>query len=518
MAELSSPPPEAREEAERRSSDVEPAQSIREETTTALEAEGEGPLQVTVLDDLGKPLVGAEVAAYWLVGNRPRVADWEAAAWEGPVWRSGPGGRVDLPMPPRPQQVVIFARASGVWGQAALRSFSEEPRLTVVLKNDLSLSVQVQDDLGRPVTGVSVRVSLREDAGTIFGFLYGTSAGEGGVVHFEHIQERFPEDFDGAAVVQLAAPSVDALAVEVDLLPPPLEPVVIRLPEVGGLRLRMVDAQGVPVGERSENLTIGDFLEPSVVRLDYRGADGVVREFPLSFTGDAVEIFPVGTGVEFQLSVESVLMRGATEWLSGPSHAGHWVEQDVEVDLLPVLAGRLIDSAGQPLAGYWHATGMRAGHGTYNQYFETQADGTFLIPYPAIEEGVREQLSVVFRPSRADRSEPTAFIDGGTHRWHAGVNELGEVRMGRASLLASGQVLDVAGQPAAGVAVSVLHGTWGGDLYSASWIPAATSDADGRFELRGAFPHAEAIILAAGGQPLESARVGMRDLVLRLPQ
>lgn len=468
---------------------------------------------VRVVDDLGAPVHEAELAVSWWLRGETAAADREAEAWAGATTWSDQQGLARIAIREHAHQVLVFARKSGVWGRGVLRDFRGELEVTVTLKIDLTLLVQVQDDLGRPLAGVNVLVSKREDAGTRFGFYYGTSEGADGMVRFDHIQERFPDDFDGAAVVQFVAPSISPQMVFVDLHPPPLEPVVLRLPELGGLRLRMVDADGLPVGELSENLTIGDFLEPSVVRLEYRDDEGVIREFPISFTGDQVELFPIGTGVEFRLEIESVLMRGTSDWFAGPQRSGDWVDHDVEVEVLPVLSGRLLDRAGTPLAGYWLATGIRPGQATYNQYFETKEDGTFLVPFPTIDDEVREQLSVVFRPSARDRTEPSQFIDGSAFRWYPGINELGDVVMGELPILAQGRVLKRDGSAAPGVTVVVLHGETGGDLYSTSWVKSVSSDDEGGFTLRGFFPHAHDFVLATQGGGHQRCRVGSLDVV-----
>lgn len=466
-----------------------------------------------IVDDFGASVPEAEVARCWtLRGQRP-VVDHEAAAWAGERVLSDEHGLAWIPLEANANEVIVYARKSNTWGQAALREFDGVLEVTVVLKVDLTLVVQVQDDLGRPIEGVNVLVSKKEDEGSQSGFLSGTSEGPEGMIRFEHMQERFPENFDGAAVVQFAAPSSLPEVVHVDLKPPPLEPVVLRLPELGGLRMRMVDAEGQPVGELSEQLTIGNFLETSVVRLQYRDQGGELRDFPLTFTGDQIELFPIGVGIEFRLEIESVLMRGKSDWFAGPARSGEWVDHEVEVEILPVLSGRLVNAAGVPLVGYWHATGMRPGEASYNQYFETEEDGAFLIPFPTIDEAVREQLSVVFRPSARDRVAPSAFIDGSTFTWFSGVNELGDVVMGELPILAQGSTQKRDGTPVPGVTVVVLHGESGGDLYSTRWVQSVTSDAAGKFTLRGFFPQAQEFVIATSGGGHQRARAGARHLV-----
>lgn len=388
----------------------------------------------------------------------------------------------------------------GLWGMVQFPEQATDVEL--VLAPDPPLRVRVKDDDGRPVGGVPV--CLRQRFGDLTMDLFATASASGsGIAELEHVQpllrneERDAESY--AALAILAEEPVEAPIDPGDL---PSEPIELVLPPTGSVEVLIRD----PAGEA--------LAEAAVVRMT-RAGDGRDDARDLE-RGDRVQVvaeggrafFPhVALGLDLALVVEPVTGYGALRLHhAGPGTAGEQVTVLAALtELLPVLSGRVVGPDGEPLAGYRLDARLvtdtaESKQSIVHAALRTDAEGRFRMPLS--EEPVDP-------PGRAVLELATDGPDGAPltaavplrARPVAGSNDLGTIALAMPPLIASGRVIDPAGQPIPGARVlvevpSTRETTAASNVWRTAWELRTRTDPWGRFVVRGELD-ATAIALTA---------------------
>ena len=361
------------------------------------------------------------------------------------------------------------------------------------------LRVQVVDADGSPVAGVPIVI---EKPGSHSALWSGKTEGPDGVVTIG----AYPDELginvaDGQLAVSANVHTLIPLTQSLVNGEIPRDVVRFELPPTGSMRIRAVNALNLPIRQEAdvimyltgeERRRLGKrrgplFLIPNV-RFALR--DGVV----------VLPYVEVGQRLEVNLSVQG-MKQGWTsnipvQKVSGPMQAGEQVDVLFALDA-PILAGRVLDPAGKPVANReltgW-LMGVRGMATTRARTkMRTDDDGRFSVVVRQKQAGTGERQFVITlnEPDRTGAIEklPTgpqvrvALPDELTEPMH----ELGDLTLSQDVRFES-EVRDERGLPIEGVEVSLFESTYPrqfavrkSGLRLAKYD--ATSDRDGRFSL-----------------------------------
>lgn len=450
---------------------------VRDEVAAPAGAEPVSPSAtwtLRVVDEADRPLPGAEVGCH-VERDVDDYADSESRerdAWAGDVRVVDAAGEVRIPLAAA-RSWTVYGRTAERWGVlfvefATAQAASPVPVLR--LQPDRTLRARVLDDANRPLAGV--RVCLADDEGIAeqVAGAWRVSEAPDGIATFRHVQQFVNERWQGDGVVALDCPTDPLVFAPVRFDDLPAEPIELRLPATGAVVLTLVDQDGRRVDDTRDELS----AQIAVL------TDGGQRRHQVGFRGAELRLQPVGLGLRLAVRVDEPEVTGSIEF-AGPTQLFEVIERTFAVVRHPTLGGRLVDRSGAPQQGYWFATHLRDVRGIYNQYFETGADGRFVIGIP--EPGPDAPRALWFHRTLPDR-EHHAFCRLDDLGLHGGRNEIGDVVLGPPPLLVEGTVVDEAGKPVAGAELAVLRGTpdeaWSLDSVER---PAAVSDADGAFRV-----------------------------------
>lgn len=401
-------------------------------------------------------------------------------------------------------------------------------RLVLQTDETLRLSAQFADTTAAAGVPIAVLQQRAGDDGPARPLWQGDSDARGAVVlrHFQlHRQPNDKPDLKETFAAIARVPG--ASAVPFAGRPAPDEPVVVAVPPLGRIAVQVVDHAGTPVlAEGSIGLTTetGPVTEANDAPLLPRQFLAQNREKP---PGDALVLLPFAEVMApLRVYARFPESRRVAEVgpLTGPSTAGE--TRTVTLPLGPqqaLLAGRLLGPEGQGLGAaptrvevtLWHGD-KRLVHGDVHAL----DDGRF--DWVLGDFGDREGFVVEFRlePDEKQPTGPTTEVQGvplrleplgarvrtGTIRGGRRI-ELGDVRLGVLPILASGEVLDDAGQPIAGARVTLRCGALpsGRANEMAPLRSLATRcDEQGRFTILGEAPPAACELLAEQDQHFDA--------------
>lgn len=468
---------------------------------------------LTIVDEHDAPVADAEVD--WVFGIDDRFGEGfgedEAEAYaaeHGRHARSDADGRVRIVV--GDSSVWAYARKGGRWGHEGIWSGRTPPPggFRLVIRPDVTFAVLVKDADGEPAQGVPLVLALREDRGAALAWASSSlrTTGGDGLARWPHAQQQARFAWGARAgkpvpwwEIAVAAPDLEAPSL---WLPPhdlPSEPPVLQLPPTGHLRVRA---------------TVGGRPEPGTERMWLAGVDGAARpplRNPVAHAGTA-EFRHLPLGRRFKV--------GRSNWsfvVEGPTAAGEW--REVTLDLsqrLVLLAGRLLDEQGQPLAdrSYWIEWKLDGKQGSSRT--TTTADGRFLTTLREPTDGNTPLQLEQFRLRRigdeAERGELSA------QTLVRGVNDIGDVRLSRPPLIATGRFdCDCDRRLRAHVEVQFFDANHQNPWSTASALSAEVHD-DRTFEVRGDAPAAPLRLLVHAydmlAPPPFEFRSGARDLVV----
>lgn len=384
----------------------------------------------------------------------------------------------------------VVAMHEGRYGRMQLRDNTVPPRdgYRLELVADRSVAVQVVDGNGRPCIGVPVTMLLMggDESQRNVGDLQplATTAAPDGIARIDHIQ-CLGEVLSGAPLVPervgprlcLPGSSIDGPDFAYDRLP--LEPVVLRMPPVGSLRVRAELAgrpapgfQHVWLSCEDPEETLDATMMQSVSMVSV-GADGTAR-FPFVLLGRRWNVYTEAGG-------------GMWRTVAGPITPG----QELEVVLTAeehaaMLSGRLVDSSREPLRdqafsfaadgdGFWQRVDGR-----------TDGEGRFVVLVGSFEEPA-QSARMTFDVQRQDASPLHAAIPPRVLR--EGIEELGDVLVGEAPLLVAGAIVCEGRPLPKGIYLEVQRLWPSEDGSEPQWGQAGEQypfvDDQGRFSVRG---------------------------------
>ncbi|MBL8738373.1 MAG: hypothetical protein JNL12_18225 [Planctomycetes bacterium] len=360
----------------------------------------------------------------------------------GRTARSDSSGRLQLWM--ERHGGLVCARVGSRYGEVRVRD-GEPPALgyRLLLELEERLLARVVDTAGNPVAGVPVGLRARSGEpmpSAVSGqhdYLHrSVTSDANGLASFPHLQELRsiplgPQEGKPAAGFELgiAIPGFDLAPIEVDAtVPLPPDPVELRLPATGALRIRyrLAGAALSAVELVILRATAGEDRRSGDLEVDAQvDADGWAV-FPVLPAGKRMFVEPHGFGVFSLPSAELP-----------PLVAGATLQHEIDlVGLGFVLRGRLLDRDGQPLAGASVHVAYRVSRSSGFATVKVDENGQFLHALPRVGDATTVRI---------ERYDLTPEGHGGLRasleprELQLGVHDFGDLRIGGEPLVCSGR-------------------------------------------------------------------------------
>lgn len=446
---------------------------------------------VFLLDSSEPEVPPEERNQFSLAGPDERLERW------GEVFVCDELGVARVPLPTTyPSQ--LGARARGRWARKEIHGGSAERAHVVELElaRTLHLRVMVLDDGDRPRAGVAVSYCAME--GTQGRILRTASTDEEGIAELRHLREAIAgvgwQVTEHAVCAGFAAdPPVRA---RFDPLNPPEEPIVLRLPAMGGVEIEVLDHSGAQVRDGIEVVlqrvsTARRSVEAAPeTRIWPDGARGALR---LPVVDGRVRFERVGLGLRLEFGADfDGIGRFERQEAAGPLDPGQLVRLTLrQTAALPVLTGRLVNESGAPLPlTQWEAEFYPEERPLQllKRTLRTDEVGGFRTAFPA--EGAPAGRTLLLGHTTRDGRTDLALAEF-TIPLDPGVTDLGNVVLGGPTLVA-GIALDPDRLPLAGaqgrIEALAFDVAGAAGLRGAFQVLDWSSGADGRFIVRGAAP------------------------------
>ena len=380
-----------------------------------------------IVDGEGRPVPGAsvEVEEYPWRALHSMNAAWRHEMRSGPRTLSASDGTFAIRLA-RGQSIPLRVRKEGLAERFLDKCLAGE-RLRIVLGRGADLDVTVRDAAGAPVPGTELRLWRVTDSNGI------------------EIERRGTTDAAGRFVFDALTPGRAFLSAEhaKHALPNWAHP---EIPETGTLAVEVAFPEAQVVTGKVTHARTGAPLAGARVGI------GWTMEMPVTTAADGT--YRMETWAPKQGRPElHARADGFVGWIAPVRESG-----DLDFELVPgdAVAGRLVDSSGAPLAGAFLSVlesrdprGPRPPpHPWDTLHGRTGADGRFLLR--GLDHAVPHTLlATVPGRGRVLLEFPPAPEEGGT-------TDFGDLVFGPGRAL-EGLVLDLAGEPAAGIGV-VLKG------------------------------------------------------------
>jgi len=391
----------------------------------------------------------------------------------------------------------------------------------LVLAPDSNLTLLVLDEQDQPCSGVPVTLAVLDEDAALLGN-YGLNAmartNDDGIAVIKHLLEWRRLMFDNPEFANvprqanafLMLPQHNEPGPMIDLVNPPTDTVVLRMPTCGTVKAR-VELPGLPRVNNHEMVLTGD----SSSRFN-----GYVVKLPADDGWTWFRYVPI----QKRFRVNSLAARNIGEEFDGPAARGDVVEvvisQPKNVIFLRV---HMVDHDGEPVAKKVLTAKLKGQHvRTYTQ-FTTDDNGDALLSMPfdpeadlvAIESGTINVIG-------ASTGYGTATIKPMALR--PGVFDLGDLVLERGKLVAAGRLM-AGSEPyikPISVAVQTFQAT--AEPPPPRWRTVhkcVATIAGGRFEVHAKLPAGEHRLYFHGlhNQPVEPVpfRIGQQDLVVQIP-
>jgi hypothetical protein len=421
----------------------------------------------------------------------------------------------------------VFARAGDRYGELVLSAYGEQPEggHRLLMRREEHLRVRVLDAAGQPAPRARVGLSFGTEASSEANPSYDSYAATdaAGVATFAHLQQLRSSHSGPSAshattgcAVGIAIPGLPATPVVVAPSQPlPKEPIELRLPPTGSLRVRCtvasvpmhgLDRVRVHEGAESPSKAVNLGLDERVDDDGWAWFRWLPADVPLFAT-------PAGINVSF-------LMPSALPGLV----VGELVEHHVDfVDVAIVLRGRLLDPAGVPMANTSLRVQYGLGGGGAASGLRTDAQGVFQLVALKPQDGKEAWPLRHFEVVTLDRQELRLSLP--PREVVAGINELGDLHFGGEPLVCAGRLEGY--RPRMWGAQMVLEREeLAADSGTRSWTtlqqPQVGVGSDGVFEARGRVEPGRYRLRIVARDHLPVApvefRLGQRDLVVPMEQ
>ncbi|HEU4420063.1 MAG TPA: carboxypeptidase-like regulatory domain-containing protein, partial [Planctomycetota bacterium] len=408
--------------------------------------------------------VTREQAEVFLRARKQTMPRYEWPEALGQRVRTGADGIVQLPATETP-----WLCAASLGDEFAFTAVPPGERLVVmhlVLDETVTVHATCADD--RPVAFLPIALLQRAGNGEVRTVWQGEAAANGRAVvrHFQLVLERQPAEkrespprYAALAMAPLPAP----VAVEF-ARPVPREPIRLCLPPIGGLEVLLTDHRGTPL------------LSPAVVIAQVERKEEPTQPFPFAagltnrrqqkpVGAEPVSLPFIGASTPLRVVARFPHDRRAAQLspLTGPGQADE--QKRVTLPLAPhhvVLAGRLLLPTRAPVAtATWPAVLWRADRDLETCTLHTIADGRFDLVLGTRSDATEYWLEVAAVPYLIDLHEgkhDEAVLGARVHvpGLPGGQRiELGDIVLGEAPVLTSGEVVDDQGQPVPDASVNV---------------------------------------------------------------
>lgn len=341
----------------------------------------------------------------------------------------------------------VFAREGTRYGTVSIQADKPAPPegYRLLLDEDLTVRVHVLDAAGRDAVDVPVSLDCCDaDGEQQASYGDGIATDGAGMAAFQHAQSRQVWNWGkhrGEPVAQWAAcvkvPGLEVGRVLVDAQSPPVEPVEIRLPPTGRLKVK-VTFEGRPI--------------PGLDRLRFHAgprdtADALNGSWYTYVDQDGWARFghvPLGKTLY-------VLPGGAASWdieVAGPTEPEQEVTAALEIaDSVVTLVGRLLEADGAPVAGQTITADFHARIMSGTTQVQTDKDGRFVwaVYRPRPEEKTELALDRLAFERRLTGTPPQR-VNVPPRALVVGRNDLGDLRFTVDSLVVGGHfVFDTPG-------------------------------------------------------------------------
>lgn len=510
-------------------SDAMDGEDADDDRESAVDAAARAPRVQVLRGEPPQPVAGAELCflpeplARQRLDAGSTVPRYELPATFGKRLRTDGEGLAVLPRERGPCLCSVLH--DGEFGFLVVPPRDRVFRLVLQTDETLRLTARFADATAAAGVPIAVLQQRAGEDGPARPLWQGDSDARGAVVlrHFQlHRQPNGKPDATETFAAIARVPG--AIAVPFAGRPVPDDPVVVPVPPLGRIAVQVVDHAGTPVLAQGSIGLTSDGAPAAAAS----GAPPLPRQFLAQNRdkppGDALVLLPFAE-VMAPLRVHARFpeARRAAEVgpLTGPSTAGE--TRTVTLPLGPqqsLLAGRLLGPDGEGLGAaptrvevtLWHRD-QRQVHGDVHALDDGRFDWVlgdfgdregFVVEFRLVPDEQRPPSPPTAGQSLPLRLEPLgARVRTGTIRGGRRI-ELGDVRLLVLPVLASGEVLDDAGQPIAGARVTVRCGSLPSGDRASEMAPlrslATRCDEQGRFTILGEAPPATCELLAEQDQ------------------
>jgi hypothetical protein len=394
--------------------------------------------------------------------------------------------------------------------------------LRLELWKPLAIPLRVVDGEGARVAGVEVALAEAERSLHLDSSLRATTDGAGEARIADLELEEALQSPSRKFVAGFAFPNLPPVSVPVAVDPPPADPVELTLPATGALAFHLVDENGA-------ELAVAGSLQLNAATAAEAGDSGRKRGASQSIHVDLDETGHgtaprVGLGLDFRAAPSVAERATPTQRFAGPTRAGETIDVALPAGAIgPIVTGHAVADDGTPLGG----ADLRAQFDAFDPNgkltgsdradVKIEADGAFRLDFS--RSGQKGRGGRLFLRATRDGGSPlegTADLSMPP----AGIDDVGSVKLAPPPLIAAGSVVDDETIAVEGALVTIEVKLDAPPPFKVNHLPAATTTAEGRFELRGELPDGSLSLRAQRGgylpmRPLPFI-VGASDLTLTL--
>lgn len=413
-----------------------------------------------------EPVAGAEVR--WCSRVRafaPRDRTWIADPNAGERFTTDSDGRVRVPS--SEHGAAVHVTIDALTGDTELSSLSTGD-VIVIVEAAATTYVRVVDHTGDNVPGIGVSLHAQHGERTlIHASSETTENGLATLVDYVAIGSEH-----GVVWIEPELVQPRPLRIPIERPSTALDPIVVRLPPLGELRVVVMDDARIDA-EANGNVTL------RLVTTEGPFNDKVLQ-LPLRDGGMRIGRVGLGGIIRARVSTDSL------PWLvevhgAGPAHDGEEVQLAVRVAELTWIRFRMLDASGDPIRGSTFNVRVMTGGSQCAGRIPSDLDGAVRVPltdpwklgdvrYARIEVAALGQALLDL-----SRDLP------------AGTTDVGDVHLGDGPRIAAGRVVDEHGEPLsnARVVLVLLDGANSSERFQAGALPRITTGLDGTFELIG---------------------------------
>ncbi|HEX6813735.1 MAG TPA: hypothetical protein VF384_19095 [Planctomycetota bacterium] len=340
------------------------------------------------------------------------------------------------------EQTLVLARRETRYGTLRLQKNTIPPRdgYRLEIEPDIEVLVKVLDSHGQPAAGVPIGVTQNDAQGKVLQLwrwqAQAITRAPDGIAALRHLQELRAEhraDKFAEWRARTYLPGHDDPGVAFQVETPAAEPVVLRLPPCGGVRVR-AEMHGA-------TLTAVKTIMLAENSREQGGMNWMMRRATHSRSVDDqgwafFEHVPLGRSYRASASVMSGYLSSE---LKGPMTEDAVVTVVLSIgDQQMMLTGRLLDEQRAVLADQEFSLLVRAPYNENNTSFRTDANGRFLLFLGQWDKDTKhlQRVSIVSRP-------PASMLqaDLTKRELRAGVQDAGDVVMQPGQLVVAGRLV-----------------------------------------------------------------------------